>query len=1058
MNQEARVLLLEDSATDAELVERELRKAGIAFTSKRVEARDEFVRALDEFNPDIVLSDFRLPDFDGMAALEIVQRHHLDVPVVMVTGALNDIKAVELIHAGAKDYVLKDGLARLAPAVLRALSESREIRERQATERALKESESRFRSLVENSSDWIWEIDEQAVYTYCSPQIYDLLGYSAEEIVGKTPFDLMPPDEAAAVKAKFETLAEEMKPFRLLENANLHKDGRIVYLETNGTPIIDANGLLKGYRGVDRDIAERKNDEQSLQRANRELKAISSCHQVLMRADDEQTLLDEICRIICDEAGYRMAWVGYAENDEGKTVRPVAWGGANDGYLAKAQITWADSERGRGPTGTAARTGKPSGFQDFASAPQAAPWRENALRRGYRSSTALPLKDHDGKTFGVLTIYSTEAHAFTPAEIRLLEELADDLAFGITVVRDRAERKRSELKLRESEQAFRMLAENSPDVIIRYDRNCRRIYVNPEFERVNRLTTAQVIGKTPVELSSELAPIADVFSERLMAAMESGQVTQLDLSSLKDGQTINWYVRVVPEFDTNGDVVSALTIWVDFTERKKIAEELNRYKNHLEEEVQQRTLDLVAARNAAEAANLAKSVFLANMSHELRTPLNAILGFSTMMRRDPLLSENQRQNLDIINRSGEHLLTLINDVLEMAKIEAGRVQLESEAFDLGGMVRDVTDMMRLRAQEKGLRLRLDQDSPFPRYIVGDQARLRQVLINLLGNAVKFTQQGDVSLRLGTKNNKISHLLIEVEDTGPGIAPEDRQRIFEPFVQLNEQGGSKGTGLGLTITRQFVQLMSGNMTLESTPGKGSLFRVDLPLTEVAESDIVTSKLLQTGDVVGLAPGQPEYRILIVEDQLENQLLLAKLMESVGFQVRIAPNGKIGLELFENWHPHLIWMDRRTPVMDGLETTRRIRNLPDGKEVKIVAVTASAFTEQRTEMLAAGMNDFVRKPYRFNEIYECLSRQLDVRFIYQGEPEPKSQPTTLTPQMLSGLPKELREDLAAALQSLETQRIFEVIERVASYDQELRQTLASLAENFDYPAILKALRAV
>jgi signal transduction histidine kinase/FixJ family two-component response regulator len=438
-------------------------------------------------------------------------------------------------------------------------------------------------------------------------------------------------------------------------------------------------------------------------------------------------------------------------------------------------------------------------------------------------------------------------------------------------------------------------------------------------------------------------------------------------------------------------------------ERRHAEEQLTLYKDHLEEEVQLRTTDLVLARNAAETANQAKSVFLANISHELRTPLNAILGFSDLMRHDPSLTQGQNQNLAIINRSGEHLLTLINDVLEMAKIEAGRVQLDNLPFDLGAMVRDVTDMMEIRAREKGLQLILDQASEFPRYINGDEARLRQILINLVGNAIKFTRQGGVTIRLGTRENAISHLLIEVEDSGPGISADDQKRLFQPFVQLGKQAGdNRGTGLGLAITRQFVQLMGGGISLESTPGKGSLFRIDLPLSAVRESEIVKPQRVDKGEVVGLAPGQSVYRILIVEDQVENQLLLRQLMARVGFEVRVVDDGAQGVELFKSWHPHLIWMDRRMPIMDGIEATRMIRSLPGGREVKIIAVTASAFKEQRDEMLAAGMDDFVRKPYRFHEIYDSLSAQLGVQYVYESTSTGEDESLAPTTRMMSVLP--------------------------------------------------------
>lgn len=495
----------------------------------------------------------------------------------------------------------------------------------------------------------------------------------------------------------------------------------------------------------------------------------------------------------------------------------------------------------------------------------------------------------------------------------------------------------------------------------------------------------------------------------------------------------------------------------DVTERRREEDELRLYKDHLEEEVQQRTTDLVLARDAAEAANKAKSVFLASMSHELRTPMNAILGFSALMSKDAQLSQAQRDNLNIISRSGEHLLTLINDVLEVAKIEAGRVQLESAPFDLGLMVRDVIDMMQIRAQQKGLRLLLDQSSDFPRYIEGDEARMRQILINLLGNAVKFTQTGGVTLRLGTRENAHAHLLVEVEDTGIGIRPEDRERIFQPFVQVGVPSDQKGTGLGLTLTRQFVQLMGGSISVESVPGSGSTFRLDLPLHLAKEADVPALDNGDASEIEGLAPGQPDYRILIVEDQLENQMLLTKLMTDIGIQVKVAENGEQAVALFQAWHPHLVWMDRRMPVMDGIEATQRIRKLPDGKGVKIVAVTASAFSEQRTEMLNAGMDDFVRKPYRFSEIYECLSKQLGVQYIYAGARKvAEEKEVALTSKMLTVLPPVLRGELHDALESLESERIAAAIQQVAPLDAALHKTLSKLAANYNYPAILNALQ--
>jgi CheY-like chemotaxis protein len=375
------------------------------------------------------------------------------------------------------------------------------------------------------------------------------------------------------------------------------------------------------------------------------------------------------------------------------------------------------------------------------------------------------------------------------------------------------------------------------------------------------------------------------------------------------------------------------------------------------------------------------------------------------------------------------------------------------------MVRDVTDMMQMRAQEKGLWLSLDQSSAFPRYVKGDEARLRQVLVNLAGNAVKFTKQGGITVRLSTKVNGGRYLVMEVEDTGPGMGAEDRKRLFKPFVQLGEAGTQKGTGLGLAISRQFIELMGGTINVESTPGKGSVFRVEVPAEEVPEAGIsALEEAAPARQVAGLTPGQPAYRIVIAEDQRENQMLLDQLMARIGLEVKVAENGQECVKLFQEWHPHLIWMDRRMPVMNGVEATRAIRQLPGGKDVKIVAVTASVFKEQQQEMLDAGMDDFVSKPYRAEEIYDCLARQLGVRYVYEtakNTPEAKPAPAGPIAGKLAALPAGVRKELADALESLDSERIAAIILQIGQADAELGKSLRGLAENFDYPVILNAL---
>jgi signal transduction histidine kinase/ligand-binding sensor domain-containing protein/FixJ family two-component response regulator len=476
--------------------------------------------------------------------------------------------------------------------------------------------------------------------------------------------------------------------------------------------------------------------------------------------------------------------------------------------------------------------------------------------------------------------------------------------------------------------------------------------------------------------------------------------------------------------------------------------------HRLELQVDQRTRELRLARDAAETANRAKSTFLAHMSHELRTPLNAILGFSSLMR-DGEASENQRKDLDRINRSGEHLLGLINNVLDLAKVESGRTELHIEACDLKRLVDEIMEMMGVRAREKNLALRSDASPEFPRVAKTDAGKLRQVLINLLGNAIKFTEKGFVELRLSSRAAEgAQHILLtfEVEDTGIGISSEDQQRIFDAFVQAGKQGIQKGTGLGLTISRQFVDLMGGTIEIASAPGKGTRFRVELPAERAEESEAASSEN-EEELTVGVETGHREYRVLIVEDGEENRLLLQRLMQHAGFQVRLAGDGLQGVEVFQSWRPHFIWMDLRMPVMDGKEAARRIRMLDGGKDVKIVAVTASAFVSEREEVLAAGVDDFIRKPYQPNEIFDCIARHLGLRRIYK-KPRKEERPVPLGKEDLKALPPDLIRELRAVVVTLDQERIRDVIARISDCDSEVGQKLTYFADRSAYTAVLMA----
>ncbi len=434
---------------------------------------------------------------------------------------------------------------------------------------------------------------------------------------------------------------------------------------------------------------------------------------------------------------------------------------------------------------------------------------------------------------------------------------------------------------------------------------------------------------------------------------------------------------------------------------------LKTHQRRLAELVDRRTAELATARDRAEAASSAKSIFLANMSHELRNPLSSILGITSLLREEA--SGENREYLEMINRSGEQLLTIIDDVLDMAKVEAGKQEAVSVPVDVVTLARDLTEMMRVKAAEKNLDLSCVCARDVPHFVRIDAAKLRQVLMNLLSNALKFTEAGAVTLRLTAKSAEQSgwtRLRFQVEDTGRGIAPDDQERIFQPFVQVGKRAAQKGTGLGLAITRQFVELMGGTITVESSLGRGSLFCVEVP-AEVAKVEEVANAGSFTEAWLTLAPDQPEFRVLIVEDDPQNALVLEQMLGRAGFEVRLVERAADGIEIFQQWSPHFIWMDLWLPDMNGTDAVRRIRELEHGGTVKIAAMTASAFESDRERVLAAGMDDFVCKPYRSAEIFDCLARQLPVHFS-------RAEPMTVPPATIDRIPPaDARRALPGAL---------------------------------------------
>ena len=539
-----------------------------------------------------------------------------------------------------------------------------------------------------------------------------------------------------------------------------------------------------------------------------------------------------------------------------------------------------------------------------------------------------------------------------------------------------AERMLLDQRVRDQQFYTRSLIESNIDALIATDPRGIITDVNKQMEALTGCTRDELIG----------APFKDYFTdpERAEAGIKlvlgESKLTDYELTACaRDGKETVVSYNATTFHDRDRKLQGVFAAARDVTERK-------RYEQSLQQ------------------ANRAKSVFLANMSHEIRTPMNAILGFSQLMLRDQDLTPRQCQYLGTINRSGEHLLALINDILEMSKIEAGRTTLNPSTFDLPVLLKDLEMMFRIRTDEKKLSFSVEMIGDVPQYIVTDINKLRQVLINVLGNADQVYRAGRHRLaRAADRQGPSGPLLrVEIEDTGPGISPDDQDKLFRQFEQTKtgQQAGT-GTGLGLAISREFVRLMGGSITVSSQVGRGSVFVIQLPLNE-GEAQAVQAKD-KPRQVLSLTPGQATCRVLIADDIEDNRQLLAQFLAPVGFDIGLATNGAEAIQEFEEWRPQLILMDFRMPVMDGREAIRRIRAMAGGRDPKIIVVTASAMDENRQALMEIGADDFISKPFREVELFQKIHTHLGVEYVYarEGAAAAQEEAVELTPESSGGL---------------------------------------------------------
>lgn len=871
-------------------------------------------------------------------------------------------------------------------------------------ERRIDERSAEVADLYDNAPCGYHSLDKDGVFVQINQTELDWLGYEREELLGKVRFRSLLSPESVQVFDQLFAVVQKRGFGEPVEYEVVRKDGSRFPVLVNATARMDETGNFLHSRATVFDITERKKQEkrQSRQRQTLEKLALGVSRSEILESIIQylsQELPEAVCSILIVDAEKRQLLLG-ARSGLPTGVSAISQCGVIQDKISPPTV----SQR-----------------------PSLGIYHQLMQNAGFAAQHTEWIVAGNGQLLGALVIHWRQIKPISPDDMELMIEAAHWAGIAIENV-----------NTREQLRKLSTAVDQSPAATVITDLKGDITYVNPRFTDVTGYSLTEAIGKNPRILKSGRTP-PEVYQD-LWQTIAAGQEWKGEFLNRKRNGGLFWEKASITAIrDEQGAVSAYLAVKEDITEQKFAQQALLR------------------AKEEAESATRMKSAFLANMSHEIRTPMNAILGFTELLLRDDSLSVQQRHYLTTVSRSGEHLLELLNDVLETSKIEAGQMRINSAPFDIRLMLDYLDSMFRQKIEDKSLVFSVDADRLEYGHFVADQQKLRQIVINLLGNALKFTQAGRIDLRVWTEpcsggEPTECYLFFEVADTGMGIAAADQESIFQVFSQTREGAQIGGTGLGLSISRSLARMMGGDIVVESEPGKGSCFRVHICARAVVAAKLRPMKKR----VVGLVESGARRRILIVDDEILNREFLQSFLLQIGFDVAEATDGDTALGLIASWQPDLVLMDVMMPGMDGNATTRKIRE--QWPELKVVGLSANVFEEAERKAYESGMNLYVRKPYKEIELLHAIGEMLSVTFRYEDENGGAGSEVMAANCFKPDLSLLADEQISALSQAASFGDYYHLLELLAEIDapaggplQESVQCMREMVEKYDYEAL-------